>query len=611
MSYQVLARKWRPRSFAELVGQTHVVTPLSNALKQDRVHHAFLFSGTRGVGKTTIARVFAKALNCESGVTAEPCGQCSACTEIDEGRFVDLIEVDAASRTKVDDTRELLDNVPYAPSRGRYKVYLIDEVHMLSNHSFNALLKTLEEPPPHVKFLLATTDPQKLPVTVLSRCLQFNLKRLPVESIRAHLERILRSENIEFEVTALTEIAAAAEGSIRDSLSLLDQAIAFSNGKILADDVRSMLGSISHDYVVSLLDALANADAARLLEIVATLMEQGSDANAVLAELISSLHLIAMLQAHPQLNDDRLATRAELSAFAQRIAAEDVQLFYQIAVIARRDMPYVPDTRSGLEMTLLRMLAFKPGERGTSVINAKVSSVTAGAVTSKSAAQVPPAAEQAVAPTMAPRSAAEAMAMASASKKKSVAPAVSQKQPPQIDSRPSVQAVVQHNTVSESYASSQSVAIDTQQHSSPRAEAEIVKPIVPDVPVVDTSADEWEEIVESLGLEALVRELATNSIMLGHDNNLFKITLNESQLHLNNERLEKRLEQALQQRFGDNTKLVVDMGPAVNTPAAKAKARYKKKVDKARIALENDDTVQQLKAVFGAEMQQDSIRPVE
>jgi len=362
MSYQVLARKWRPRTFAELVGQAHVVTPLTNALKQERVHHAFLFSGTRGVGKTTIARVFAKALNCEIGVTAEPCGQCSACKEIDEGRFIDLIEVDAASRTKVDDTRELLDNVPYAPSRGRYKVYLIDEVHMLSNHSFNALLKTLEEPPPHVKFLLATTDPQKLPVTVLSRCLQFNLKRLPLESISRHLEKILKSENIGFEAAALTQIAAAAEGSVRDSLSLLDQAIAFSNEKIVADDVRAMLGSISHDYVVSLLEALADANAARLLEIVGTLMEQGSDANAVLAELISSLHLIAMLQAHPQLNDDRLATREQLTAFASRIAAEDVQLFYQIAVIARRDMPYVPDVRSGLEMTLLRMLAFKPAE---------------------------------------------------------------------------------------------------------------------------------------------------------------------------------------------------------------------------------------------------------
>ncbi len=607
MSYQVLARKWRPRSFTELVGQTHVVTPLTNALKQKRVHHAFLFSGTRGVGKTTIARVFAKALNCETGVTAEPCGQCSACIEIDQGRFIDLIEVDAASRTKVDDTRELLDNVPYAPSRGRYKVYLIDEVHMLSKHSFNALLKTLEEPPPHVKFLLATTDPQKLPVTVLSRCLQFNLKRLSLEAISSHLEKILKSEGIEFEATALTQIAAAAEGSVRDSLSLLDQAIAFSNGKILADDVRSMLGSISHDYVVSLLAALADANAARLLEIVGILMEQGSDANAVLAELISSLHLIAMLQAHPQLNDDRLATRAELSVFADRIGAEDVQLFYQIAVIARRDMPYVPDTRSGLEMTLLRMLAFKPAERGTAVV-----SVTPAA--SGSAQQVVPAPQSTpVFDQAQPRSAADAMAMASASKKKSVVRApvnpVSLASPAKSGSAPVASTAAQLATRPQ--------PIKTEQFKPPPVETRPVKPkqakqLASDVSVViDTAINEWETIVESLGIEALVRELAMNSVLQSHNNNVFNITLNESQPHLNNKRLEKRLEQALQQRFSKATKLVVEMGVAVNTPAAIVKARYDKKVDKARIALENDDMVQQLKDVFGAEMQQDSIRPIE
>ncbi|MBL4850973.1 MAG: DNA polymerase III subunit gamma/tau [Gammaproteobacteria bacterium] len=607
MSYQVLARKWRPRSFTELVGQTHVVTPLTNALKQKRVHHAFLFSGTRGVGKTTIARVFAKALNCETGVTAEPCGQCSACTEIDEGRFIDLIEVDAASRTKVDDTRELLDNVPYAPSRGRYKVYLIDEVHMLSKHSFNALLKTLEEPPPHVKFLLATTDPQKLPVTVLSRCLQFNLKRLPLEAISGHLEKILKSEGIEFETAALTQIAAAAEGSVRDSLSLLDQAIAFSNGKILADDVRSMLGSISHDYVVSLLEALANADAARLLEIVGTLMEQGADANAVLAELVSSLHLIAMLQAHPQLNDDRLATRTELSAFTDRIGAEDVQLFYQIAIMARRDMPYVPDTRSGLEMTLLRMLAFKPAERGAAV-------VTATPAESDSSQQVLSTPQPApVFDQAQPRSAADAMAMATASKKKSVAhvsPTSPAKSSPVPDADTAVQLTTHPQPIKVEQFKPQPVKPKPVKPGPVKPEQ--VKQLAPDVSVViDTAINEWETIVESLGIEALVRELAMNSVLQSHNNSVFNITLNKSQPHLNNERLEKRLEQALQQRFGKTTKLVVALGVAVNTPAAIVKARYDKKVDKARIALENDHTVQQLKEVFGAEMQQDSIRPVE
>ena len=606
MSYQVLARKWRPRTFAELVGQAHVVTPLTNALKQERVHHAFLFSGTRGVGKTTIARVFAKALNCEIGVTAEPCGQCSACKEIDEGRFIDLIEVDAASRTKVDDTRELLDNVPYAPSRGRYKVYLIDEVHMLSNHSFNALLKTLEEPPPHVKFLLATTDPQKLPVTVLSRCLQFNLKRLPLESISRHLEKILKSENIGFEAAALTQIAAAAEGSVRDSLSLLDQAIAFSNEKIVADDVRAMLGSISHDYVVSLLEALADANAARLLEIVGTLMEQGSDANAVLAELISSLHLIAMLQAHPQLNDDRLATREQLTAFASRIAAEDVQLFYQIAVIARRDMPYVPDVRSGLEMTLLRMLAFKPAEGGTSVVTpAPAASNRPQSTHSQSAA----ASVSTSAP--APRTAAAAMAMASASKKKSAAVA-NPASPAKPGSAPIARPVASSAAVQiPDRLTARSKPVEAEpSKAAPVKQAE--KPAAPELSVaVDTSTDEWEEIVESLGLEALVRELAVNSVLQSKDNDVFKLTLNESQAHLNNERLEKRLEHALQQRYGASTKLILERGVANNTPAAKAKARYDQKVDKARTALENDNTVQQLKEVFGAEMQADSIRPPE
>lgn len=567
MSYQVLARKWRPRSFAELVGQTHVVKPLTNALKLERVHHAFLFSGTRGVGKTTIARVFAKALNCETGVTAEPCGQCSACKEIDEGRFVDLIEVDAASRTKVDDTRELLDNVPYAPTRGRYKVYLIDEVHMLSNHSFNALLKTLEEPPPHVKFLLATTDPQKLPVTVLSRCLQFNLKRLPLEAISAHLEKILKSEGIDYEAGALTLIAAAAEGSVRDSLSLLDQAIAFSGDKIIADDVRSMLGTISHNYVVDLLNALIDGDAAQLLEIAATIIEQGSDANAVLAELITSLHLLALLQAHPQMADERLATREQLAELTQRIAAEDIQLYYQIALIARRDMPYVPDARNGLEMALLRMLAFRPEDSAEPQTTAAAPK-----------ARPQPNPHAATAPHTVPRSASAALAAATAAKKPTVPSAA-----PTVAARaPKNEPVTQSITLSP-----------------PRSTA------------IDTSTDEWEETIESLGLEALVRELAVNSILLSKDDNTFRICLSESQPHLKNERFEKRLEQALQQRFGETARLIVETGNADNTPAAKAKARYENRVDQARTALENDDTVQQLKEVFGAEMLPESVQPVD
>jgi DNA polymerase-3 subunit gamma/tau len=362
MSYQVLARKWRPRTFNELVGQEHVLKALVNALDNDRLHHAFLFTGTRGVGKTTIARILAKSLNCEQGVSSTPCGECSACTEINEGRFVDLIEVDAASRTKVDETRELLDNVQYVPTRGRYKVYLIDEVHMFSNHSFNALLKTLEEPPPHVKFLLATTDPQKLPVTILSRCLQFNLKRLPLEQIRGYLARVLGEEKIDYETSALTPIARAADGSMRDALSLLDQAIAYGSGRLIATEVRAMLGTIEQSHVLDLLKLLAANNAPSLLERVTQLAQHSPDFAGVLAELISTLHRIALAQTTPEAIDDGLGDREAILALAQKMSPEDVQLYYQIGLIGRRDLPFAPDTRGGFEMVLLRMLAFRPAD---------------------------------------------------------------------------------------------------------------------------------------------------------------------------------------------------------------------------------------------------------
>ncbi|HHJ80946.1 MAG TPA: DNA polymerase III subunit gamma/tau, partial [Candidatus Tenderia electrophaga] len=316
MSYQVLARKWRPKSFPAMVGQEHVLRALINALDNDRLHHAYLFTGTRGVGKTTVARIFAKSLNCENGVTSSPCGVCSACTEIDQGRFVDLIEVDAASRTKVEDTRELLENVQYAPTRGRFKVYLIDEVHMLSTHSFNALLKTLEEPPPHVKFLLATTDPQKLPVTILSRCLQFNLKRMAVEMIAGHLEYVLTEEGIGFDKPAIAQIAEGADGSMRDALSLLDQAIAYGGGKLVDEEVRAMLGTIDRSYIYKLLQGLADADASVILETVNGLAQQGVDFTAVLAELVSQLHKLALAQVAPQ-TAEGLVEQEAITALAQ------------------------------------------------------------------------------------------------------------------------------------------------------------------------------------------------------------------------------------------------------------------------------------------------------
>ncbi|MBS1199371.1 MAG: polymerase subunit gamma/tau [Proteobacteria bacterium] len=360
MSYLVLARKWRPRRFDEMVGQEHVLRALVNALDSGRVHHAFLFTGTRGVGKTTIARILAKSLNCEKGVTSTPCGECAACREIDEGRFVDLIEVDAASRTKVDDTRELLDNVQYSPTRGRYKVYLIDEVHMLSGHSFNALLKTLEEPPPHVKFLLATTDPQKLPATVLSRCLQFSLKRLSPSLIGERLRYILDEEGVAFEPAAIRLLSRAADGSLRDGLSLLDQMLAFGGGRVAEADARTMLGTIDRGFVTRLLDRLADRDAAGLMACVAAIDEQGPDYAQVLDELASLLQKVALRQAVPDLPADEVWGIEELDGFASRIAPEDLQLYYQMAILGRRDLPLAPEPRGGLEMVLLRMLAFVP-----------------------------------------------------------------------------------------------------------------------------------------------------------------------------------------------------------------------------------------------------------
>jgi DNA polymerase-3 subunit gamma/tau len=360
MSYLVLARKWRPKNFSETVGQEHVLQALINALDSGRLHHAYLFSGTRGVGKTTIARILAKALNCETGITSSPCGKCAACVEVDEGRFVDLIEVDAASRTKVDDTRELLDNVQYAPAIGRFKVYLIDEVHMLSRSSFNALLKTLEEPPPHIKFLLATTEPQKLPVTVLSRCLQFNLKRLMPILIKDRLSHICKAEKIKAEAAALTMLARAADGSLRDALSLLDQAIAYCGGEVLEESVGVMLGTIDRQHVSTLLRFLASGDASGLLNAIAEIDQQFPDYARLLDDLARYLQRIAVYQVVGTTDLEDECIEDELSELSANIAAEDVQLFYQIALLGRRDLHLAPDPRSGVDMTLLRMLAFQP-----------------------------------------------------------------------------------------------------------------------------------------------------------------------------------------------------------------------------------------------------------
>jgi DNA polymerase-3 subunit gamma/tau len=363
MSYQALARKWRPRTFESLVGQEHVVKALRNALDQKRLHHAYLFSGTRGVGKTTLARILAKCLNCETGISSRPCGKCSACMEIDSGRFVDLIEVDAATNTKVDEMRQLLENSVYAPTRGRFKVYVIDEVHMLSTSAFNAMLKTLEEPPEHIKFILATTDPQKIPVTVLSRCLQFNLKQMPAHAIASHLEAILAEERLPAEAEAIRLLAECARGSMRDALSLLDQAIAYSAGNVTEQAVRSMLGTIDDSFLYSILEGLARGDSAAVLAIAEDMRSRSIGFDGALQDLGKLLHRVALAQAAPGVVDAQGSMRERLVALARALDPEEVQLYYQIAIHGRQDLPFAPDEFAGFTMTLLRMFAFAPGAR--------------------------------------------------------------------------------------------------------------------------------------------------------------------------------------------------------------------------------------------------------
>ena len=367
MSYQVLARKWRPKSFSEMAGQEHVLQALINALDNDRLHHAYLFTGTRGVGKTTIGRILSKCLNCEKGVSSVPCGECSSCTEIHAGRFIDLIEVDAASRTGVDDMRDLLDNVQYAPSRGRFKIYLIDEIHMLSKSSFAALLKTLEEPPPHVKFLFATTDPQKLPITVLSRCLQFNLKNLSAERITEHLKYVLEEEKVPFEEAGLWSLGRAADGSMRDALSLTDQAVGHGGGSITESDVISMLGTIERHFVVDICVAMASQNGEKLLSSVGQMAEQSPDYDAALGDVLSIWHQVAILQTVPEALDRGVSHFDELANLAETVSREDVQLFYQICLLGRKDLPLAPEQRAGFEMVMLRAMAFRPAVNGRPV----------------------------------------------------------------------------------------------------------------------------------------------------------------------------------------------------------------------------------------------------
>ena len=570
MSYQVLARKWRPRGFAEMVGQEHVLRALSNALDSGRLHHAFLFTGTRGVGKTTLARILAKSLNCEQGVSATPCGQCNTCQEIDEGRFVDLIEVDAASRTKVEDTRELLDNVQYAPTRGRYKVYLIDEVHMLSGHSFNALLKTLEEPPPHVKFLLATTDPQKLPVTILSRCLQFNLRRLSIERIQDHLKLILEKEGLKSEAPALLQLARAADGSMRDALSLLDQAIAFGNGEVNEADVRSMLGSIEQYYVYDLLDALASADGSVLIQRTQELAQQAPDFAAVLAEIITCLHYLALLQQVPEAYDLNMGDNERLFKLIKLLSPEDIQLYYQIALNGRRDLPLAPDPRNGLEMVLLRMLAFRPDS----------APVKKTAVNSQPVSQAPEARKtESIAP-------AEKMEMAAS---------------PGSHNSPAV--------ASEAIVEAQTVAVKTS-NTATLAAAEKNEP-AGKLNLTSVTVANWHQVVSALNAGGMLKQLAEHSALVSVEGSKLQLGLAPTHTAMLTSEREKQLQQSLSDYFAETIQLQIEATKVeIETPAARSEREQQERQLAAQQSIVNDDNVKNIMDAFNARVDIDSIQAV-
>jgi DNA polymerase-3 subunit gamma/tau len=576
MSYQVLARKWRPKNFREMVGQEHVLQALVNALDHDRLHHAYLFTGTRGVGKTTIARILAKCLNCETGVSSEPCGQCSSCLEIAEGRSVDLLEVDAASRTKVEDTRELLENVQYAPTRSRYKVYLIDEVHMLSAHSFNALLKTLEEPPPHVKFLLATTDPQKLPVTILSRCLQFNLKNMPPEQIVGHLRYVLEQEMISFEDPALYLLGRAAAGSMRDALSLTDQAIAFGSGRLSEADVRSMLGSVDLGFVYELLDALAAGDAAALLQRVAHMAEHAPDFEGSLDELISMLHRVAVAQVVPAAIDNSWGDAERISGLAAAMTAEDTQLFYQIALNGKRDIAFAADARSGFEMILLRMVAFRPA------------AVIDEAVDLQELPAAPPGTSEV---------AREGDAPGKKFPRESAAPAPSRPAANPVAPPPEPEAPVERAPAAPAPASPE----PAEEAAAGGADA-----------AAALSPRGWHLLLEQLGLRGIVYNIASNCELRSVDGDRLQFVLDPANVSLYNSGHLEQIKKALEQRLGRSLSVAIEPGELrAETPVQVQQRHAQERQQSAVASLEADPVLRDLIKRFDGELDRASIVPVD
>lgn len=555
MSYQALARKWRPRNFDEVIGQEHVVSALINALDSQRVHHAYLFTGTRGVGKTTLARIFARALNCETGISSTPCGECGACRGVDDGNYIDLIEVDAASRTKVDDTRELLDNVQYAPTQGRFKIYLIDEVHMLSTHSFNALLKTLEEPPPHVKFLLATTDPQKLPATILSRCIQFNLKAMDLEKLSGQLKKILIAEKVEHEIDALMVLARSADGSVRDALSLLDQAIAFGDGTVRTDQVRSMLGMIDDQYTRELLEQVCARDGAGLMQTVTQMSERSLDYRSAIDDILSALHNAALFQVDPQAVEWKGADVEAAASLANLADPELIQLLFQIALVGKRDLSLAPDPRTGFEMILLRMNAFQPTQAGQKSIGATSRDAHASQLRSKQSS---------------------------------------------VSSKPVVHEPALREAATPDLK-------DSGEGDSVQTEAG------PYTLEMLASQAGWSDFAESSGLSGISRELVMNMVPRRLQGNQLQLVLDESCRHLFNPSRLTKIENHCARILGQPIQLTIDVNEVdaetAETPSQQKQRHARERQESAEQAFKEDLNVQTLVDLFDAEVVTESIRP--
>ena len=626
MSYQVLARKWRPRIFAEMAGQQHVLQALINALDHDRLHHAYLFTGTRGVGKTTIARILSKCLNCEAGVSSVPCGECSSCNEISEGRFIDLIEVDAASRTGVDDMRELLDNVQYAPSRGRYKIYLIDEVHMLSKSSFAALLKTLEEPPPHVKFLFATTDPQKLPITVLSRCLQFNLKNLSAERITEHLQFVLGEEQVPFEDAALWSLARAADGSMRDALSLTDQAIGHGGGQVNEGEVSAMLGTIERSFVVDICQALISGSGTELLAAIGRMAEQAPDYDAALTDILSVWHQVAIVQTVPEALDKGVANYSELLALAAAVSREDTQLFYQICLLGRKDLQLSPDAKSGFEMVMLRALAFRPQ-----------SSVRPGTAPAPAAPVIPvadtPAANISAANISAANISAELRSPPevehSVKKSEAVVAAVADDRPPW---EPQAQ-VIAETVVAEpvaTLASIGSVAELTvespveqysEQAQQPALVQERVQEAMPELAAIAAPAaialerftpENWIQLRRQLSIGASLGEIASHCLYLGRNGQQLNFLIDSDHNSLYDDPHQQQFSEALSDYFQQPVTVEITLGVAEKeTPRAATTREKAERLVEAVDSLNQDPAVVKFKQLFDGVLDERSVRPID